>query len=114
MGMYAQVLAVGPYSASIADWLDYGPDTYKRTKEGAVITCVLFGISEGSTLSRRLAALLGVSDAWDFNQHLVRSESINFVGLREFTDENPWYDHDAAKIEVLWKAGFTFRFRPEG
>lgn len=114
MGMCAQVLAVGPYSASIADWLEYGPDFYKNTKEGAVITCMLFGISEGSTLSRRFAALLGVSDAWDFNQHLIRNESIDFVKLREFTDEYPWYSQDAEKLEALDKAGFMFHFRPEG
>lgn len=114
MGMCAQVLAVGPYSASIAEWLDYGPDIYKNTKEGAVITCMLFGISEGSTLSRHLAAFLGISEAWDFNQHLIRSESIDFVELRKFTDEYPWYVQDAEKLEALCKAGFTFHFRPEG
>lgn len=114
MGMCARVLAVGPYAASIVDDLDYGSAIYQGTKEGAIISCTLFGIAEGSTLCRRFAALLGITDAWDFNQHLIWSESIDFPGLGEFADEYPWYRQDASRLEVLCKAGFTFYFRPEG
>ena len=71
MGMSAEIIAVGPFSPEVAGFLGYPARLYANTREGAIVTCRLFRIAEGSTLSRQLAALLGVSDAWDFNQHQI-------------------------------------------
>lgn len=114
MGMCAQILAIGPFSADIASWLSYRAEMYANTKQGTVVTHFLFGILEGSTLSRRFAALLGISDPWDFNQHQVDPLAVDFVGLRAFSEEYPEYSHDVEALDALIKAGFSFHFRPEG
>jgi hypothetical protein len=61
MGMCADVVAWGPFSPDIADYLEYPPDFYRSTKSGALVIRVLFGIVEGSTTGHRFAALLGIS-----------------------------------------------------
>ena len=114
MGMCAQVLAIGPFSVDIAFYLGYPADIYAKTRKGTVVTHLLFGILEGSTLSRRFATLLNISDPWDFNQHSIEPSSIDFAGLKEFAEEYPEYSHDVESLEALCAAGFSFHFRPEG
>lgn len=112
--MCAQILAIGPFSADIASYLSYPADMYGKTRNGTVVTHFLFGILEGATLSRRFAALLGIADPWDFNQHHIDPSAIDFVGLNEFADEYPEYSHDVEAFDILRAAGFAFHFRPEG
>ncbi|XYH99532.1 hypothetical protein ACMHYB_07160 [Sorangium sp. So ce1128] len=114
MGMCAEIIAVGPYSAGIADVLDYGRDLYAATREGAVVTRRLFGIGEASSLSREFAALLGITDPWDFNQHEIDHSRVDVPGLREFGSRCPDYQQDVEAFEALCAAGFKFHFRPEG
>ncbi|MGK3990279.1 hypothetical protein WME99_44960 [Sorangium sp. So ce136] len=114
MGMCAEVIAVGSYSAGIADVLDYHRDRYATTREGAVVTRRLFGIGEGSGLSREFAALLGIMDPWDFNQHEIDPSRVDVPGLREFGRRYPDYEDDVGAFEALCAAGFKFHFRPEG
>lgn len=114
MGMAAEIIAVGPFSRQVADHLDYPASHFANTKVGATVTCRLFGIEEGSTVSRQFAALLGVSEPWDFNQHLIDRALIDVAGLRAFGQHYSDYERDVRALEVLLTAGFTFHFRPEG
>ena len=114
MGMSAEVIAIGPFSPEVAGFLGYPAKLFTNTKEGAIVTCRLFGISEGSTVSRQFAALLGISDPWDFNQHQVDSTMVNVPGLEAFGQRYSDYDSDVEALKVLLRAGFAFHFRPEG
>lgn len=58
MGMRAQIIAIGPFSRAIDKFLDYRSDLYAATKEGAIVSRRLFGISEGSTVSQEFAGYL--------------------------------------------------------
>jgi len=114
MGMCAELIAVGAYTKNIIDVLDYPIDRYKSLNNGSIITVRLFGIIEGSSLSRKFAELLGISDAWDFNQHKIINEKINIEGLRKFVETYEEYADDLDKLIKLKDNGFEFHFRPEG
>jgi hypothetical protein len=114
MGMCAEVIAIGPYSKAVEGMLDYAPSNYANTKNGVLISCRLFGILEGSTLSRQFAALLAISDPWDFNQHRLEVAKVDMLGLKDFGRSYPAYQPDIEAFEVLLNNGFEFHFRPEG
>ena len=44
MGMFAEVICIGPYSKEIAEHLGYSKEQYIGTNEGAVVNQTLFGI----------------------------------------------------------------------
>lgn len=114
MGMYAEIIAIGPYTKDIIDILEYPSDFYQNLDEGSIITEILFGIVEGSSLSREFAELLGISDPWDFNQHKIINENINIEGLKNFVKIYPEYEDDLNTLIRLKNSGFEFHFRPEG
>lgn len=82
--------------------------------EGSIITEILFGIIEGSSLSREFAGLLGISDPWDFNQHRIKNENINIEGLKKFVQVYRDYEDDLYRLIKLKNKGFEFHFRPGG
>lgn len=114
MGMSAEIIAVGRYSAAIARLMDYPANYYASTKEGTIVTRRLFGISEGSTLSCEFAALLGISDPWNFNQHKLDGSKIDVDGLRRWAKLYSDYLDDVEAFDGLLRARFEFHFRPEG
>ena len=114
MGMCAEVIAIGPFSAEVADVLDYRPELYAKTATGATISRRLFGILEGSSVSTEFATYLGISDPWDFNQHKIDKSKIDFAGLKEFGAAYDSYADEIEILEALAKFGFELHFRPEG
>ena len=114
MGMCAEVIAIGPFSAAVADLLDYRCELYAKTKTGAIISRRLFGILEGSSVSREFAAYLGISDPWDFNQHKIDNAKIDFAGLKEFGAAYDSYANEIEILDSLARLGFELHFRPEG
>ena len=114
MGMNAEIIAIGPFSQSVVDVLDYGSEYFKNTKSGSIITVRLFGMS-GSSSSREFAKMLGISDPWDFNSHKIKSENINFEELKKFINElHEDYNEEFERFLILMENGFEFHFRPEG
>lgn len=114
MGMAAELIAIGPYSDAIADFLDYGRERYKLTPEGTMISCRLFGIYEGSTVSREFAHMLGITDPWDFSQHKLNPAKADVSKLEKFGQVYEDYERDVEAFKVLHKNGFEFHFRPQG
>lgn len=112
--MCAELIAVGPYTKNIIEVLEYPKEIYKNLNNGSIITVRLFGISEGSSLSRKFAELLGISDTWDFNQHKITNEKINIEELKKFVDVYKEYADDLNTLMKLKDNGFEFHFRPEG
>ncbi len=114
MGMYAEVIAIGPFSKEIIPHLEYPESYYKDTKDGAIVNVTLFGVSEGSTLGHELARCLGVSNGWDFNQHKIDNSKIDAKSLRHFVSIYTDYDDDAEDLLALKDKGFQFHFAPNG
>ena len=118
MGMNAEIIAIGPFSKSISKHLDYAPERYKKTIDGSIITVHLFGFTQGSSLSTIFGNCLGITDPWDFNQHKVNSEKIDFEAINKLLmnycgqDVNLFSDLESLKI--LNEKGFEFHFRPNG
>ena len=112
--MQAEIIAVGPFSKKIKNCLDYRSELYENTNDGSIITVRLFGMI-GSNTSREFASLLGITNPWDFNQHKINIESINFVELEKFVYQFEIdYGDDLQKLLVLKDNGFEFHFRPQG
>jgi len=77
MGMYAEIIAIGSYLPDLKKHLEYPDEFYEKTIQGAPVVKVLFGIAEGSSLSKEFASYLGVTDPWDFNQHKLIPSNFN-------------------------------------
>lgn len=114
MGMYAEIIAIGPFSTDIIEHLRYTEIYFKDTKEGAIINLTLFGIVEGTSVGQEFASCLGISNGWDFNQHKICIEKINIEALREFVSRYTEYSEDAETLIVLMEKGFEFHFAPNG
>jgi len=93
---------------------EYSKSIYEGTREGAIITVTLFGIDEGSSLSREFASLLGITNTWDFNQHVIDPKKVDRTGLTEFCEIYTDYSCDCSCFLKLLDGGFTFHFRPCG
>jgi hypothetical protein len=125
MGMCADIVAIGPFSQDIIEYLEYPPNSYLSTRPGTPVIIELFGILEGSSQSRAFAKTLGITDPWDFNQHKIDPSKINLPELcellahidieelyrSEITDS---YLSDIRALEKLKSRGFDFYFRPNG
>jgi len=117
MGMAADILAIGPFSKAIAGRLEYPEERYAKTCDGAPVILTLFGITHGTTASTTFAALLGIDDPWDFNQHKLVPSKADVGALRDFfltlQDGNEFLP-DLEAFVVLRERGFDFYFRPNG
>lgn len=87
MGMSADILAIGPFSADIVDTLEYPADFYSQTRPGVPVVTYLFDCMPGSSTSREFASHFGISDPWDFNQHKIDPFRVNSDALRRFLVE---------------------------
>jgi hypothetical protein len=114
MGMFAEIIAIGPYSPDIKAYLEYPDERYEKTQIGIPVVRVLFGIGEGSTVSRQFASLLGISDPWDFNQHKLNPSTFDIDGLKEFFTVYEDYDEDLEALLAFSEKGFEFYFMPNG
>ena len=113
--MTADLIGVGQYNHKLIGHLDYPPQYYKDTEEGVVITRELFGIYEGSSTSREFASFLGITNTWDFAQHKIDADKIDFKGLKDFCcNRYTDYDEDYESFVLLINNGFQFHFRPNG
>lgn len=114
MGMNAELLAVGPYSESVADALGYPADFYSDTPEGAIIiTSVAYcPTSDGS---RGLAHALGVGP-WAFEWHCdvlahTRLEDVDLQLMAESVEGEVEAVESFLKLAL---AGFVFYYLPNG
>ncbi len=115
--MFAEIVAIGPFCAEVADSLGYPIDVFKTTRNGTTVPTEPFGIVEGSGTSREFAKCLGITDPWDFNQHKIVPSKIDVEGLQKLLKtlrENEDYVRDLARLLVLRERGFEFFFRPNG
>lgn len=117
MGLCAEILAVGPFSQDVANLLEYPSDCYATTRPGSRVVAFLFGIVEGSTAGREFARALGISEAWDFNQHFIDPSRIDFAHVRAVLSrlsEGDSYLRDVERMEAFAKHGFELIFLPNG
>jgi hypothetical protein len=108
MGMSAEIIAIGPFSRSILEHMEYPEELYKDTREGVPVLRRLFTVFQGSTVSRRMAACFGI-EAWDFNRHHVDPMRAEVDTLREMFDAR-----DVNAFLALRDVGFEFYFMPNG
>jgi len=114
MGMCAEILAIGPFHPDLVKHLEYSEEMYQNTKISTPVVVSLFGIVEGSSLSREFAALLGLTDPWDFNQHKIDKEKVNRKGLMDFVEAHSDYARDLEALLVFVEHDFDFYFLPNG
>lgn len=114
MGLCADLIGFGPYKESIIDHLEYDIDCYSGTKEDTIISVALFGIYEGTSLSREFALCLGITDTWDFNQHKLNPTIIDKDRVKEFGRKYADYAEDSESLLILMENKFEFYFRPNG
>jgi hypothetical protein len=116
MGMNARVLAVGRFTAWLVPHLSHPAAAYAGLREGAMIVEPLAPSAPGSSASRALAAVLGVTPS-DFGTHAFSPERVDREALQR--ELSGWADvRDAgavvARLDAFAVNGFRFFFRPEG
>lgn len=110
--MNVEVIALGPFRREIGDCLTYGAERYADTRPGAPVVATLFDV-DGEELVARLAAGLGISDPWDFNQHAFTIAQVDAPALRALfatLEFAPDYLADLSRMTRLGMAGFHFFF----
>jgi hypothetical protein len=100
-----EVLAFGPFSAAVAEHLDYPAEYFAAVAPGTPIS-VQVCEAHGPESVAHLARSLGI-DASDMNQWSVTAEHIDGQALEEAGL------CDAADVEALRSAGFSFHFVPQ-
>jgi hypothetical protein len=115
MAMSADILAIGPFSADIAETLEYGSDRYVSTQPGVTVITYLFEMP-GTSSSYEFARLLGITDPWDFNQHKIDPWRVDLDGLRRFLLglhelDAEEYMSDLEHFQRLRERQFDFHFR---
>ncbi len=113
MVLYVEVLAIGPFKRKLVSHYEYASDRYESTRESAPIVTRLFGIEEGNRVGGDVAAALGVSDIWDFNQHRIDTAKIDFVALRSAVAGLP-YGKDVEALQAFSSEGYDLYFLPNG
>jgi hypothetical protein len=105
MGLDAQVIAIGTFSAEIASALEYDVSFYSNVERGTTIVSNVF-IASTSDASHELAAAFGVS-AMDFGSHKLNSECANIAKLIEVFGKN-----NVEQFQCLARNGFSFFYLP--
>ncbi|RKH89779.1 hypothetical protein D7Y21_09285 [Corallococcus sp. AB045] len=111
MGMYGEVLGIGPFHRELVPFLQQPEAWHWDTREGAIIVVPVFSAPEGSSRSRALAECLG-ADPWDFNTHALDPWRADVDALKQF--EQPGEAHRLECFLRLRDAGFSFYFQPNG
>ena len=105
IGLDAEIIAIGPFTASLAPMLEYAADYYKSVREGAIIVTHVFEATT-SRQSYELAEAFGV-DAMDFNRHQLDPQAANLEALQTLFDEGA-----VERFVALRERGFAFYYRP--
>lgn len=107
--MDAELLAIGKFSKTIAEYLDYPKNYYDDTPEGAIIITRV--VNSTTTIgSEDLAAAFGI-DPWKFEQH-CELDAINAdLFLLQEAVEDPL---SVEVVKALREAGFKFYYMPNG
>ncbi len=118
MGMCATVICVGPFTPEVAQYLEYSPEYYAGTRPGAIVVSQLFDCCfMGSNISRGFAECLGITNAMDFNQHVLRRSAVDLPKLREYLatiSHGDEYLKDADALERMLDLGWLLIFMPNG
>lgn len=118
MGMYGQVLGIGPFRTALVPYLTHPAERYAGTRDGAVIVEVVFETPEGSSRSRQLAACFGV-DPWDFSSHKLEPSRVDLDALNAMFGSSTRGAGSAPPAPLerflrLREATFEFYFLPNG
>ena len=112
MEMDAEVMAMGPFSGSIADCLEYRTEYYADVPAGTTVFSQLF-CCVTSDQSRELAECFGV-DPWDLSRHEVTLVQADFARLRDLAGDFEGGVEEVEQFRRLSEAGFRFWYRPCG
>ncbi len=115
MGMDAVLYAVGYFNQGIAQHLEYSPEFYCDTLEGALVITTVISCHTTS-MSKRLAEALNINP-WDFNDHVGIPITDDVMGdLVLFIDEfeGVMDDDKLLQLRALKEASFSFVYMPNG
>lgn len=117
MGMDAEVIAIGPFSQSLAECgaLGYPEKYYVNCKSGE--TVIVSGVLQMRTNqgSAALAEALG-TEAWTLNKHVINTKKIDWVKVEMVMRDQAAHEAsgDLFHMQQLADAGFTFYYLPNG
>ncbi len=117
MALCVAVLAIGPFRRALVSHYEYPGGHYSNTQDGVPVVRELFGILEGTRTGTEFAQMLGISNPWDFNQHKIHPQNIDFAALRallspfEYADD---YLRDLDALQAFASEGYDLYFLPHG
>ncbi|MBI3347236.1 MAG: hypothetical protein HY020_08505 [Burkholderiales bacterium] len=105
MGLDAQLIAIGPFSAAVTSALEYGEDFYSDVEPGAIVVTNVF-IAGTSDSSHKLAAAFGV-EAMELGKHKLEASRANIDALVDIFGAA-----NVAQFQCLVRHGFSFFYLP--
>jgi hypothetical protein len=111
MGMQAMVTAIGKFSETVREHLEYPANFYANTTPGKLVFSILFQCNTTGQ-SRELADILGI-DPWDFDKHVLNLTKLTPEAKQRLT-ELPDGTEDLEHLDALIAANFIFVYRPNG
>jgi len=105
MGLDAQLIAIGPYSAGVISALEYGEDFYSDVEPGAIVVSNVF-VAGTSDASHKLADAFGVG-AMELGKHKLEAGRANIDALIDVFGEQ-----NVAQFQCLVRHGFNFFYLP--
>ncbi len=114
IGLSALVYAFGGFRADLTSCFEYPAHHYKRLAEGAPIVHLVFDVFRDTDGCLKLSEIFGIEDLFDFNQHQIQSEKIDYKKMadliREFGFEADEVDAEVERLKKLVDAGFQLQF----
>ncbi len=108
MGLYVEIIAIGPFSEALAPYFQGAPEQFAGIRPSAIVNLTLFGIAEGTSLGKEFASYFGVTDVYDLNQHRIVNEKTDVEAIKTFVSIYSDYDEEAEVLFALLKHGFEF------
>ena len=106
MASRSYLFALGPFTPTVQDHLEYPGTDYEGTVEGTLVATKVFNCISTSQ-STDMAIALGI-DPDDFNTHMVQMSGVDIAALKDMFDGD-----EMMRFITLATNSFNFMFMPD-
>ncbi|MEM6972351.1 MAG: hypothetical protein AAF577_06055 [Pseudomonadota bacterium] len=104
------VIAIGRFDEGLVQYYEYPADCYRGTRPGReIVTRMLVLWSQDPEIIARYTMALGISDVWDFSQHVLdpgRMDTTSLHGIMVSHGD----DADLQRLAAFDRHGYRFFF----
>ena len=114
IGLSALVYAFGGYREDLISCFEYPAHHYNRLPEGTPIIHLVFDVFRDTDGCIKLGEIFGLKDLFDFNEHKIQNDKIDYKKMaeliREFGHDDEAIQSEVDRLKKLVDAGFELMF----